>query len=257
MVRLQKLYSKFKAIESGRAVTEVTKGSYCSRTRIVGVSRRPLEHRSLCSTWAQAFFGWTSPSCASTQGERGSVGRGKLGMLIGGRWISCYPGTRGRRPAAPLPGQCTPGQQLRTGPSLLIVAGFSPLGGRFTASHGPGSSGCSLFFHLAMAGFYIDLLGNLIQGLISFFFFVESLLQEIGGFVFFQQIGISPHCAVASNLVVLYPLSSGNQSGVFYFSVDIIFFFKDLTALLTRPSMPLHFCVLAFWPIPSKICSIR
>src|SRR5213594_3418626 len=125
-----------------------------------------------------------------------------------------------------------PGQQLRTGPSLPIVAGFSPLGGRFTASHGPGSSGCSLFFHLAMAGFYIDLLGNLIQGLISFFFFVESLLQEIGGFVFSQQIGISPHCAVASNLVVLYPLSSGNQSGVFYFSVDIIFFFKDLTALL-------------------------
>src|SRR5438309_3303376 len=257
MVRLQKLYSKFKAIESGRAVTEVTKGSYCSRTRIVGVSRRPLEHRSLCSTWSQAFFGWTSPSCASTQGERGSVGRGKLGMLIGGRWISCYSGTRGRRPAAPLPGQCTPGQQLRTGPSLPIVAGFSPLGGRFTASHGPGSSGCSLFFHLAMAGFYIDLLGNLIQGLISFFFFVESLLQEIGGFVFSQQIGISPHCAVASNLVVFYPLSSGNQSGVFYFSVDIIFFFKDLTALLTRPSMPLHFCVLAFWPIPSKICSIR
>src|SRR6266566_3303130 len=71
MVRLQKLYSKFKAIESGRAVTEVTKGSYCSRTRIVGVSRRPLEHRSLCSTWSQAFFGLTSPSCASTQGERG------------------------------------------------------------------------------------------------------------------------------------------------------------------------------------------
>src|SRR5438552_17844784 len=71
MVRLQKLYSKFKAIESGRAVTEVTKGSYCSRTRIVGVSKRPLEHRSLCSTWSQAFFGWTSPSCASTQGEGG------------------------------------------------------------------------------------------------------------------------------------------------------------------------------------------
>src|SRR5438128_12222415 len=167
-----------------------------------------------------------------------------------------YSGTRGRRPAAPLPGQCTPGQQLRTGPSLPIVAGFSPLGGRFTASHGPGSSGCSLFFHLAMAGFYIDLLGNLIQGLISFFFFVESLLQEIGGFVFSQQIGISPHCAVASNLVVLYPLSSGNQSGVFYFSVDIIFFFKDLTALLTRPSMPLHFFFFAFWPIPSTIFSI-
>src|SRR5438128_1033397 len=141
-----------------------------------------------------------------------------------------YSATRGRRPAAPRPGRCSPGQQLL--PDLLSRARLAfPLGGRFTASHGR-SSGCSLFFHLAMAGFYIDLLGNLIQGLISFFFFVESLLQEIGGFVFSQQIGISPHCAVASNLVVLYPLSSGNQSGVFYFSVDIIFFFKDLTALL-------------------------
>src|SRR6266576_3189007 len=76
-----------------------------------------------------------------------------------------YSATRGRRPAAPRPGRCSPGQQLL--PDLLS-----------------------------------------------------------------QQIGISPHCAVASNLVVLYPLSSGNQSGVFYFSVDIIFFFKDLTALL-------------------------
>src|SRR5437667_2034652 len=120
-----KLYSKFKAIESGRAVTEVTKGSCCSRTRIVGVSRRPLEHRSLCSTWSQAFFGWTSPSCASTQGERGSVGRGKLGMLTGGRWISCYSGTRGRRPAAPLPGRCSPGQHLLAGPFVPSAAGFS------------------------------------------------------------------------------------------------------------------------------------
>src|SRR5437899_4546663 len=130
MVRLQKLYSKFKAIESGRAVTEVTKGSYCSRTRIVGVSRRPLEHRSLCSTWSQAFFGWTSPSCASTQGERGSVGRGKVGMLIGGRWISCYPGTRGRRPAAPLPGQCTPRP-------TTAYRTFSPDRGRFFSVRRP------------------------------------------------------------------------------------------------------------------------
>src|SRR5438067_1058029 len=103
MVRLQKLYSKFKAIESGRAVTEVTKGSCCGRR----------------DRWRPAI------------------------------------GHKGHRK-----------------------------------------------------------------------------LQDIGGFVFSQQIGISPHCAVASNLVVLYPLSSGNQSGVFYFSVDIIFFFKDLTALL-------------------------
>src|SRR5256884_4077486 len=141
-----------------------------------------------------------------------------------------YSGTHGRRPAAPVPGQCTPGQQLRTGPSLPIVAGFSPLGGRFTASHGPGSSGCSLFFHLAMAGFYIDLLGNPIQGLISFFFFVESLLQEIAGFALSQHIGIRPPRALASNLVMLHPLSSRTQSGAFSFSIDIIFLFKDPTA---------------------------
>src|SRR5207245_10023593 len=148
MVRLQKLYSKFKAIESGRAVTEVTKGSYCSRRRIVGVSRRPLEHRSLCSTWSQAFFGWTSPSCASTQGERGSVGRGKLGMLIGGRWLACYACTRGGRRAAPLPGQRTPGQHLRTGPCLALVAGFSAERGRVPASDDARSCGGSLFFYL-------------------------------------------------------------------------------------------------------------
>src|SRR5207247_10171607 len=112
-----------------------------------------------------------------------------------------YSATRGRRPAAPRPGRCSPGQQLL--PDLLSRARLAfPLGGRFTASHGPGSSGCSLFRHLAMAGFYIDLLGNLIQGLISFFFFVESLLQEIGGFVFFTQIGLSADWSVRRTSLV-------------------------------------------------------
>src|SRR5438309_4729610 len=101
-------------------------------------------------------------------------------------------------------------------PDLLSRARLAfPLGGRFTASHGPGSSGCSLFFHLAMAGFYIDLLGNLILGLISFFFFVESMLQEIGGFVFSRQIALSRHCTVTRNLLVLYRLTSANQTAFF------------------------------------------
>src|SRR5207245_778261 len=174
-------------------------------------------------------------------------------VLTGGRWIS--------RTIPPRAGE---GRQHRglgdvaqannCLPDLLSRARLAfPLGGRFTASHGPGSSGCSLFFHLAMAGFYIDLLGNLIQGLISFFFFVESLLQEIGGFVFSQQIGISPHCAVASNLVVFYPLSSGNQSGVFYFSVDIIFFFKDLTALLYQTFHAFAFLRFGFLAYPFEV----
>jgi hypothetical protein len=94
MVRVQKLYSKFATIESGSSVTEVTRGSCCGRT----------------DRWRQMAAIGNTEACAAHSRKRYSRSDQSLEMLTGGRWILDffgYSGARGRRPAAPRPGQRT------------------------------------------------------------------------------------------------------------------------------------------------------
>ena|SRR5438477_11380478 len=85
MVRLQKLYSKFKAIESGRAVTEVTKGSCCGR-RDRWRQLSAIRGTETCSTRLKVFFRLRPVPVAHTQ-RRGPWPR-QARVLTGGRWIS-------------------------------------------------------------------------------------------------------------------------------------------------------------------------
>src|SRR5437868_14092620 len=84
MVRLQKLYSKFKAIESGRAVTEVTKGSCCGR-RDRWRQLSAIRGTETCSTRLKVFFRLRPVPVAHTQ--RSPWPR-QARVLTGGRWIS-------------------------------------------------------------------------------------------------------------------------------------------------------------------------
>ena len=122
MVRLQKLYSKFKAIESGSAVTEVTEG-VARGTVALAVGHR--EHRSLQHALASVLPAGPALAVPASRGR--GVRRPRQTGHAHQRTMNFmgYSAARGRRPAAPRPGQCTPGQQLRTGPSLPIAAGFS------------------------------------------------------------------------------------------------------------------------------------
>src|SRR5438045_9786504 len=76
MVRLQKLYSKFTAIESGRGVTEVTKGSCCGRRdrwrQLSAIRLRNLQH-----TVESVLPAPTSACCAHS--TEGALGRDRLG----------------------------------------------------------------------------------------------------------------------------------------------------------------------------------
>src|SRR6266700_6061072 len=77
MVRVQKLYSKFKAIESGRAVTEVTKGSCCGR-RDRWRQLSAIRGTETCSTRLKVFFRLRPSACCAHSTE-GALGRDRLG----------------------------------------------------------------------------------------------------------------------------------------------------------------------------------
>src|SRR5213079_3749807 len=79
MVSLQKLYSKFKAIESGRAVTEVTKGSCCGR-RDRWRQLSAIRGTETCSTRLKVFFRLRPVPVAHTQrGGALAAGRDRPG----------------------------------------------------------------------------------------------------------------------------------------------------------------------------------
>src|SRR5258708_4990461 len=99
----------------------------------------------------------------------------------------------------------------------------------------PSFSARSLFFFVlasALFGLHINFLGQLRELFVSFFLFLEGLVQQSARFALAQQVRPSPHAAVSRDLVMLDALRGGDQRSIHNFALEILL--HDFLALLDK-----------------------
>src|SRR5439155_5324669 len=83
-------------------------------------------------------------------------------------------------------------------------------------------------------GFDVDALhSQVIELLVGHSFFIQSLLQQAGGLIIAEHLGVGPYGAVAGDFIVLDLLRRPDEAGIHDFGLGV--FFHQLLAFFNQP----------------------